>query len=118
MSEIDQKCEKIDHLNDLIAFEGKDVTILLRFDKSVRMATVSVDDVVVMTGTFDDFYPGCHGGWHYDLANETFGYLTPRGMAKALQAALISRGAMSVVVEELEYDWNKYSSAKPYQKSQ
>lgn len=102
-------------MNDLIAFKGKDVTILLGFDISVRMATISIDDFVVMSGNFDDFYPGCHGGWHYELASETFSYLTPRGMAQALQAALTSRGAMSVTIEDLEYDWNEHITVPPHQ---
>lgn len=115
MAEKCKKCKKIDHMNDLIAFKGKNVTILLGFDKSVRMATISIDDFVVMSGNFDDFYPGCHGGWHYVLATETFSYLTPRGMAEALQEALTSRGAKSVAIENLEYDWNEHITAQPHQ---
>lgn len=110
MAEIAVQFESINHLNDLKAFEGKDITIHKMVDQDVRMVTIKIDDVFIMSGNFGDFYPGCHGGWHYELEKETFSWFNQNGMAEALEKALIKRGAKSVKIERSEYDWAAFTA--------
>jgi len=114
-TDLNGKYVPIDSLDDLKAFEGKDVTIYRMVDRKTSMVTVHVEHMIASSGNFGDFYPGCHGGWHYALEKETFGYMNSRGFAEAIQKALLTRGAKSVAIEELDYDWCEYTSSKAYQ---
>lgn len=78
-------------------------TILIELDQSCRMARVSVNGLYVMEGNYGDFYPGCHGGWHYDLAEKFGNYRSARSMAQTLQEAVIAMGAETCVIEEGSY---------------
>jgi hypothetical protein len=77
--------------------------ILIEEDTSCGMARLSVNGHGVMEGNHGDFYPGCHGGWHYDLARRFGDYRGANGMAETLQAAVIAMGAETCVIEEGSY---------------
>lgn len=114
-TDLNGKYVPIASLDDLKAFEGKDVTICRMIDRKIGMATVHVEHMIASSGNFGDFYPGCHGGWNYDLEKEAFSYRSSQGLAEALQKALIARGAKSVKIETTDYDWCEYTSLNAFQ---
>lgn len=93
----------IRNMSNLNRFEGVDVSIHCRIDASCEMAEVLVEDVFVMAGNFRDFYPGCHGGWFYELEKQFGGFTSPQGLTLCLQQALLSAGAKAVKVEQGTY---------------
>lgn len=114
VSETTEKYVPIESIDDLNTFAGRDVTIFRMFDTEINMTTIRVEHMIAMSGNLGDFYPGCHGGWHYDLAKETFGYRSSGGFAEALQKALLTRGAKSVKIEHQDYDWYEYTASDAY----
>lgn len=72
-----------------------------------RMAYVYFNGAHVMSGNHWDFYPGCHGGWFYDLAKKWGEFRTCDQLARALANAACEDGMAegtyrSVRVEETE----------------
>lgn len=82
----------IKSLDDLQKFVGHEVKITIEYLPN-EMAKLYLDDECIMGGNLWDFYPGCHGGWHEDLANKTFAYKSPARMAQAVEDYLESIGA-------------------------
>ena len=77
---------KINFLEEKLSSMNDDIIISIRVDKSCEMASVHIDDVLVMSGNFWDFHPGCHGIVEYgdfrgfdDLAIKIMGKLTSEG---------------------------------------
>lgn len=75
--------ERISSLVDLHAAIGERNLIVVEFGKH-SMVEVSVNDRHVMTGNVWDFYPGCHGGWFYELAAKRGDFRTPLALADAI----------------------------------
>jgi len=91
-------------LDGFIGSLGPDPIVIIERDETCRMARIRVSGRCVMEGNTWDFYPGCHGGWHYELAARHGGYKGADGMALALSQAITESGRRCRV-EQGVYDW-------------
>lgn len=82
-----------------------DNVVLVETDADRDMARLSVNGTPVMEGNSRDFHPGCHGGWHLDLAAAHGGFRSPQQMAASVAAAVGSLGGRCSV-EEAAYAWD------------
>lgn len=53
-----------------------------------QMATVSLNGRHVLTGNTWDFYPGCHGGWFYELDRRWGCFNSPSELVLVLYRAV------------------------------
>lgn len=94
-------------LDGIIDGLGSAPVILVERDESCRMARIFVAGLCVMEGNAWDFYPGCHGGWHYDLAARFGRYSSAEGMALALAQAVASSGRAGCRIERGAYVYRR-----------
>ncbi|MNU29075.1 hypothetical protein D3C71_175220 [compost metagenome] len=92
----------LQQLSDLV---DDGVTVLVRRDPKVEMASVIVSGECFMSGNFWDFKPECHGGFHYDLAELHGRWNSAQSLADILATFLTTKGATNVQVIEEAYDW-------------
>lgn len=98
-------------LDGFIELLGPDPIVIIERDEMRRMARITVSGHHAMGGNFWDFYPGCHGGWHYELAERFGGYSGPEGMAISLQQAIVASGRLSCRIETASYDCHRAEQA-------
>jgi hypothetical protein len=81
-------------------------TILVKRDLKLKMASIWVAGRSFMGGSFWDFKPECHGGYHYELARTHGKWMSPRGLAETIRRFLMDHGATNVTIVDEEYDWS------------
>lgn len=94
-------------LDGIIDGLGSDPVIAIERDESCRMARITVAGQCVMEGNVWDFHPGCHGGWHYDLAERFGRYSSVEGMALALLQAVAASGRTGCRIERAAYVYSR-----------
>ena len=79
-------------LRKMLVADSDNIVHVIR-DEDCEMARVRVNETHVMEGNYWDFHPGCHGGWHKDLAKRYGDFNRPWMMAEAIAKAIKDIGA-------------------------